>query len=57
MRLKSDGDGHWYLVPLDQESTFDSWLEDPEMPYLNPPRGTVQIDGPHTLIIKEWSEE
>lgn len=64
LRLTTDDSGHWYLVPLELEGVFDEWVEWMGSDYSKPnPAGilldfeSMRIDGPHTLIIHNYSED
>lgn len=49
-RLIQDDDGHWYIIPYDKEDEFYDFLEE----YSNNPEWAIEIDGPHSLIIKDY---
>lgn len=55
-QLLNDDDGHWYIVYIDYIPSFRKWLElDADM-RSEEPLGGKRIDGPHSIIIKDWFE-
>lgn len=69
MRLVSDDDGHYYLIPIEKEKEFYEWVEKWDeytyglsdcLIYLAEEFENFEnyrIDGPHKLIIKEYELE
>lgn len=63
-RLKSDGDGHWFIYPHDKEKEVNDyfyqeglyWLGEIEFEPARPDY-LKQIDGPHRLTFEKPKEE
>lgn len=53
-RVKGDGDGHYWLVPVGREGEFEAWLEKADY---GEPSWLKRIDGPHRLTFADPHEE
>lgn len=52
--MTQDDDGHWYMVRHEQLGAFRAYVENPyDETY---PKGVVEIDGPHSIIIGTWEQ-
>jgi len=57
--LTNDEDGHWYIIPESKKDEFDNWLDlvySEEADCGDMPEWAKCIDGPHSIIIHEYSE-
>lgn len=55
-RIKSDDDGHYYLIPADREDDWWAWVQAPDADPEGPPWAR-RIDGPHRLTFSDPREE
>ncbi len=51
--LKQDDDGHWYLIPENEEEHFDEWIENPRGKY---DYDEFKIDSPKNIRIIDYIE-
>lgn len=58
-RLLQDGDGHWYLIPVGQETSFYFWVDGQEkaMDWTGGDYSERRINGPHTLVLLDWRDD
>jgi hypothetical protein len=59
-RLIQDDSGHWYMIPSNCESNFLDWVEWTEECVMEGDPSEwdydgMRIDGPHSIVIHEWS--
>ena len=59
-RLIQDNDDHWYIIPWGFEYEFERWVDaqesgDMDDDYYNLPDFVKEIDGPHRLIINNYT--
>ena len=57
-RLLQDESCHWYLIPYQEVEQFYAWVESCEdmmSTYDGPDYDEFRIDGPHKLLIHEWT--
>jgi hypothetical protein len=55
--LTTDNDCHWYLIPTEKYDQWNTWLEsEDEETCWNVPSFAKAVDGPHSIIIHEYSE-
>ena len=53
MKVESDGDGHYWLVPVGLEDEFESYLEKCAYEDVDLPEEVIELDNPHKVLIHE----
>jgi hypothetical protein len=52
-KLIQDDDGHWYVIPIHLETSFNDWNSYYGKAAMH--FDEYRVDGPHRIIFKEWN--
>ncbi len=53
--LVQDQDCHWYLIPSEKRDDWNEFCESDDYGYIDTPDYAKEIDGPHRLLIHEYT--